>query len=93
MRVVHPWDPLKQHCMFPALVLKKLAHVCWLTKRDAQHLQPLLIGRQIWIPFQTTASGFTALAALVSASIPLGITPDLFQTWVLPWCTSMWARV
>ena len=42
---------------------------------------------------QTTASGFFALAALVISSIPLGSTPHLFHTWVLPWCTWMWACV
>ena len=39
----------------------------------------------------TTASGFTALAALVKAPIPACSTPPLFHTCVFPWCNWMCA--
>ena len=49
--------PLSNNTVSLVLVLKELVDACWLAKRDAQNLQPLL-GR-FGFPFQTTASGFT----------------------------------
>ena len=62
------------------------------THGKCQHPQPLLGGGRIGSPF-FMAPGSAALATPVSPSIPFGITPPLFQTLGIVWCSWMWALV
>ena len=86
-------DLLKQHCLFPVLVLKKLAG-CMLAGQKGRPTPSTLVEWEefFWISLPNHGIGLHR-PALVNASIPLGITLDLFQTWVLPRYASMWARV
>ena len=73
--VAHPRIRWNKVSLLAALLRKKLLDVSWLTDGYSRTFTPCSLKGNSVSPLQTTASGFTNLAAAVSSSIPSGTTP------------------
>ena len=82
--VLDPRDPLKQLALCLTLPDQKRFDVLRLADGNSQHLQPLQIRWQRWVPLPHHCLGLSIRALAVRTSTPSGAIPARFHTWVLP---------